>query len=396
MVLPIEVTFFVVSILLVFILVFQRLNIAFVIGLAMTLFSIPIFGLRIVEIVKESFDWILLNTIASLVLAMFLADLYRSTGVGYRMASSLESLSPRIAAVSVPAVIGLLPMPAGAYVSATIIDPLYTKCSLELHEKTFLNYWFRHVWVTVWPLYQGIILASAIVGMSFSEIAYRNWPIFLSAVLGGLFMSRRIFQKLSNNCVGVRGSRDYRGLVHLWPFIVIAVTSLAIDIPLSLSLAITIALFIAIYKPSLKTIAKSLRYSLDPTINILVIESMIFSKAIEKSGLANQLMQYLSPYIDIAVFSIPFLMVVATGFEFTYVTLAFPSILPLLKDYRITIAFLGGFAGAMLSPSHACFVLSAKFFKSSLGSVYRKHLIQTTAFTILIGIAITLLIFKFA
>ncbi|MEM0006446.1 MAG: DUF401 family protein, partial [Ignisphaera sp.] len=81
-----------------------------------------------------------------------------------------------------------------------------------------------------------------------------------------------------------------------------------------------------------------------------------------------------------------------TGFEFTFVTIAFPAVLPLLTDYRITLAFLGGYMGAMLSPAHACFVLTAKFFRSDLGSVYRRYLILAAGLTIAIVIAIVAII----
>ncbi|MEM0338849.1 MAG: DUF401 family protein [Ignisphaera sp.] len=383
---------FIISTLLAFILILYGFNIAIAIGLAILVYSLPLQGLEIIEIIKDSFNLILLNTVLSLILAMFLADLFRSSGIGNKMVASLESLSPRLAAFSVPAIIGLLPMPAGAYISATIIDPLYTNCKLGSEDKTFLNYWFRHVWVTVWPLYQVVILASAILNMSFNDILYYNWPIFVGALTSGLIKSMPIMLAFSGNCIKREKHRSYSGLLYLWPFIVIAILVMVVKMPLPLSLITTIILFIAIHKPSKYAIKNGLKYSIDPTITMLIIESLIFSNVIERSGLSNQLAQHLYRYADIAVFAIPFLMVIATGFEFTFATLAFPSILPLLKGYRITLAFLGGFTGAMLSPSHACFVLSAKYFKSSLVSVYIKHLIQSIVLTIIITLSITILL----
>lgn len=37
----------------------------------------------------------------------------------------------------------------------------------------------------------------------------------------------------------------------------------------------------------------------------------------------------------------------------------------------ITIGFLGGFIGAMLSPAHACLVMSSRYFKAELPRVYK-------------------------
>jgi len=382
---------FLISIAIAFILIVRKFNIALALGLALLIYSLPLLGSDTVKVFVETFTRTLLETIASLVLAMFLADLYRSTYIADSVVKSLEMLSPRVAAISIPAIIGLLPMPAGAYISATIINPLYTECRLTSQEKTFLNYWFRHIWVTIWPLYQSIILASAILNMSFDAIILHNWPIFIASIFSGIIVSRTIIYRINSNCIGCR-DRDFKGLVHLWPFMAIVIMSMVLKLSLPLTLAIIIMMLIAVYRPSMDMIKSSFRYSLDPTIITLIIESMIFSRTIVETGLAHQLAVYLAPYADIAVFMIPFIMVTATGFEFTFVTIAFPAILPLLTDYRITLAFLGGYMGAMLSPAHACFVLTAKFFRSDLGSVYRRYLILAAGLTIAIVIAIVAII----
>lgn len=382
---------FLISIAIAFILIVRKFNIALALGLALLTYSLPLLGSDTVKVFVGTLTRTLLETIASLVLAMFLADLYRSTYIADIVVKSLEMLSPRVAAISIPAIIGLLPMPAGAYISATIINPLYTECRLTSQEKTFLNYWFRHIWVTIWPLYQSIILASAILNMSFDAIILHNWSIFIASIFSGIIVSRTIIYRINSNCIGCR-DRDFKGLVHLWPFMAIVIMSMVLKLSLPLTLAIIIMIFIAVYRPSMDMIKSSFRYSLDPTIITLIIESMIFSRTIVETGLAHQLAVYLAPYADIAVFMIPFIMVTATGFEFTFVTIAFPAILPLLTDYRITLAFLGGYMGAMLSPAHACFVLTAKFFRSDLGSVYRRYLILAAGLTIAIVIAIVAII----
>lgn len=378
---------FVISISVAFILIIRKFNIALALGLALLIYSLPLLGLDAMKVLAETFTKTLLETIASLVLAMFLADLYRSTHVAESVVKSLEMLSPRIAAISIPAIIGLLPMPAGAYISATIINPLYTECRLTSQERIFLNYWFRHIWVTIWPLYQSVILASAILNMSFDTIIMHNWPIFIASILSGIIVSRTAIYRINSNCIGYR-DEDLKGLVHLWPFIAIVIMSMVLRLSLPLVLAIIIVVFMIVYKPSVDIIRGSFKYSLDPTIITLIVESMIFSRTIVETGLAHQLAVHLAPYADVAVFTIPFTMVTATGFEFTFVTIAFPAILPLLTEYRIPLAFLGGYIGAMLSPAHACFVLTAKFFRSNLGSVYKRYLILAVGLTIAITAAI--------
>jgi hypothetical protein len=66
----------------------------------------------------------------------------------------------------IAAAIGLLPMPSGAYISAVVVDPLYDKKGLKSYQKTFLNYWMRHIWIPVWSLFQGVLITAAVLGVS--------------------------------------------------------------------------------------------------------------------------------------------------------------------------------------------------------------------------------------
>jgi len=361
---------FALSVLVVIALVLRGFNVALAITLSFTLYSIPLLGLNVVNVLVDSMNYTLLNTVSSLVLAMFLANIYQETKASRELVDSLEHIGSGFASITVPAVIGLLPMPAGAYISATMINPIYTKIGFNSYEKTFLNYWFRHIWSSVWPLYQNIILASAILGLSYSELAARNWPIIFSSIASGLiayYVITRGKSKWRNKTSGLKG------LIHLWPFILLAVLTLVFNIPLYLALIIVTALTIILYKASKETLIKSLKHALDPSLIILITVSLMYGKSIEETGLAKTLADILKTRELLAVILIPFSITLATGFEFTFVALGFPVLREIMlthPDY-VTLGFLGGYIGTMLSPAHACLVLSAKYFQAELPRVYK-------------------------
>ncbi|MEM0379036.1 MAG: DUF401 family protein, partial [Thermosphaera sp.] len=56
----------------------------------------------------------------------------------------------------------------------------------------------------------------------------------------------------------------------------------------------------------------------------------------------------------------------------------------------LTIAFLGGFLGAMLSPAHACLVMSSKYFNTELPRVY-KYSIPAALITLLTSLILLLI-----
>lgn len=68
----------------------------------------------------------------------------------------------KIVTVSMPLLIGLMPSIGGAYFSAPMVAETTSDIKISPEEKGFINYWFRHPWECILPLYPGILLASAI------------------------------------------------------------------------------------------------------------------------------------------------------------------------------------------------------------------------------------------
>lgn len=381
----IAITMFIVSIATAVTMIFRGINIALAMLIAYIIYTIPILGVNSIDTVVQVLNVTTMNTLSSLVLAMMLAELYRELKVSEEVVKALEKASPSVASIAIPMLIGLIPMPGGAYISAVMVNPIYDSIGLKPEEKTFVNFWFRHVWVSIWPLYQAIILSSAILGKSFSEIIKYTWVIALATMVTGLIISYKSLTRAG--FVHIKDGCRYRDLVHIWPFIALALLSLATPIPLPISIILVIALLVAVYKPGRDAVFRALKYSLNLTFILFIVLSLMFSNSIKLSGLAEILAKYLQNFTTLSVVLIPFTVIIATGFEFTFVALTFPILKPLLQGYNLTLAFLGGILGSMLSPTHACLVLSAQYFRSPLRKVYR-YTVPATILSALITITI--------
>ncbi|RLG04159.1 MAG: hypothetical protein DRN54_01725, partial [Thaumarchaeota archaeon] len=362
-----------VSIIIVLALIFRKINIAASLAVGSMIFGLLAFGPLILQVLPQAFNIPMIRTLLALILAMFLAELYGSAGASRKLVEGLTFFSPSFAALATPAIIGLLPMPGGAYVSAVILNELYGKLRLNAESKTFINYWFRHIWITTWPLYQSVILASGLLGISIRRISILNLPITLAATLIGAVAGMLIIRRSADEKCSGEGRRGVKGLLHVWPFLLIALTAVALHVDLVISLALVVLSVIAVYRPPKKDLARSLRQALSATFIAIIVFSFIYSEFIEESGVAHSLAAKLSPLADLAAFAIPFLIVIGTGVEFTFVALAFPPLAPMLKasSGRLLLAFTGGFAGALLSPAHACLILSSEYYKAELQKVYR-------------------------
>ena len=132
----------------------------------------------------------------SLVIAgvIWLSSLMSEAGMMKDLVASLKSrLSRKNLFAVLPAVVGLLPMPAGAVFSAPLLDDADQEHVLSPLSKTRINYWFRHLWDYCWPLYPGFLLAADLAGLDIWKQAALMLPLFFIAFAAGhIFLLRRI------------------------------------------------------------------------------------------------------------------------------------------------------------------------------------------------------------
>jgi len=100
---------------------------------------------------------------------------------------------PRLSLIIPPAFMGLLPMPAGALFSAPMVEESSKNLKIGAENKTFLNYWSRHLWEYTWPLYPGLILTTAIFNVPIRKIIFAQFPLTLAAVFAGFLFGVRKF-----------------------------------------------------------------------------------------------------------------------------------------------------------------------------------------------------------
>ena len=122
-------------------------------------------------------------------LIMVMSKIMEDSGQMTRLVKSFIHLSTdaRTVASVMPALIGLLPMPGGALFSAPMVEAALPKGAISADKKTILNYWYRHIWEYWWPLYPGVILAVALLGVETWRFMVFMAPMTLAAALGGWF-----------------------------------------------------------------------------------------------------------------------------------------------------------------------------------------------------------------
>jgi len=312
-----------------------------------------------------------LKVVAIVILAFTLGHLMENLGMLEKIAEELAKSFGALSFLIIPLLIGLLPMPGGALVSAVMLAPILRRYKIEPEKVTFLNYWYRHVWVTVWPLYPSVIIASAVLEIDYLTFASATYPIAFFAFISGLFLTRGLEKKLS-----ISKSTMKNLVSNFYPIILLVLLTVLLKLELLYSLLI--CLVILILQRRDVNLLKVIRKTIDPKIIVLVFAVMGYKAVIEQSGAAKTLLSEISSGLPVPVAAFLLMLIVgfATGMEMSYSSISLPLLLSftgsgevILKN--IMLAISGGFVGVMLSPLHLCYVLTAEYFKADMWKSYR-------------------------
>ncbi len=286
--------------------------------------------------------------------------------------------------ISMPLLIGMLPSLGGAYFSAPMVKEATAGLHMSREEKAYINYWFRHPWEYILPLYPGIVLASALSGIPLYDFVAANITYALALLCMGFVYSMRDISNRSLSSspeehapVTSRVTRR-NALLSFVPVgsVLLLVVVLRIDLHYAL-LAIIVPLFIVFrYRPS--GIFRIVRHGFAGDIVVLIVGIMLFKETMEASGsvrnLSNVFVENGIPVMPI-VCLLPFVIGLLTGLTAGFVGSTFPLIMSIAGGASLPVmsmAFAAGFIGVLISPVHLCLVLTREYFKADMWGVYKK------------------------
>ncbi len=278
--------------------------------------------------------------------------------------------------VSMPLLIGLLPSIGGAYFSAPMVAESTKEVNISPEEKTFINYWYRHPWEFISPLYPGLLLAAAISDIPLWKLSAVNIPITLTmAAAGFVFNMRNISGRFESCQIDKTGRKD---LLSFLPVISALLLVVLFRIELHYAIvAILIALFV-VFKYDFKNIVRTIKHGVTLDIIILIVSIMLFKEIMDVSGAVKNLSSFLvANEIPAAplLFILPFITGLLTGLSVGFIGSTFPLLISIVGGASISaivFAFAAGFLGVMLSPVHVCFVLTREYFKADMWGTYKK------------------------
>lgn len=323
-----------------------------------------------------------LRLIGIVLLVLYIGNFLEVKGHFSTLVSSLKNVvpEPRLILALPSAFIGLLPMLGGALVSAPIVEEASHRWELSGAWKTFLNYWFRHIWEYCWPLYVNMILAAAILQVPIKKIASIQFPFtVLAIILGLIWLYKHVPSLPVDRAEDTKLRAIWQILASTWPILLAILFIFTLRFDMLASLGLVAVLTQIFYRFKLKERIKLIWKSVPLRTVGLIVAVMLFKRTLEVSGALNSATGSFSPEgisSYISLFAIPFFLGLLTGVNHAYVGISFPLLLPVFGQGNpdlilVMFAYVSGFVGILLSPAHLCLFLTLDYFKADLGDVYK-------------------------
>jgi len=267
-----------------------------------------------------------------------------------------------------PALLGMLPMPGGALLSAPMVEKAGKVVSKE--KKCGLNVWFRHIMFLIYPLSPALIISVKIAQLDLYQVLLYLVPFFFFSIFLGYFF---FLHKIT-------GEIDYEQKLSLkklfLPLTVILIAPIfdflikalfAPSIPEAATLiAITSSLILAVVVGRLGAgrFGKITWESKPWDFAFIIVGMTVFLNVFTASGIPTLIQNLQIPPVLLCVV-IGFLLGFATGRIQTPALIIVPIFLTkgwILSAPVFAIMYFSIFLGYVLSPIHPCVSLSLQFF----------------------------------
>ena len=395
-------TALIVSFLFLGVMIYKRVNLGITLNAAALLLALLVLDLP--EIGNVIYETTLSPLTISLVVATFgimlLSLLYKETKVIGVLSESLSKIvnNSKLIVSMLPAVIGLLPVGGGALMSAPLVEAETEKLRLKEDKKTYVNLWFRHTIFPVYPVSQFLILAAMLTGLTLTSLILRQIPVVISMVavgyLVGLWKTPKT--KEAGNVRANRGSELKRFGITFSPILatIIAVVIFSIDVSIAAFIGVAVLLMIA--KPNLETFIKPFKNRAIWGITLAAYGAFLLRNMAEAIGISQIFGSFVTNgNIDVLLLLtvIPAFLGAITGSPSGGIAISV-SILTGIVSFTpksSSLLYISSYLGYVVAPTHLCLVLTAEYFKCSLGKLY-KYLIPSLIASFATGILVYLLI----
>lgn len=358
------------------------------------------------------------------ILLLSLSQSMRAGGQLERIVSLAKAFlrRPAVAMATLPALIGLLPMPGGALFSAPMVESAAGGSEKNRAKLSAINYWFRHIWEHWWPLYPGVILAAELTERPIEVFIVQQFPLGVFMALSGLVVFRGMRATLdaagrrADNATAMQllGATSSIWIVLLvWAAGTAAVrltvacgglgedglkrgeipSALVKYGPLTAGLVVSLLWTAWLNGLGTRSLGRIFANRSLYGLALLVVSVMVFQQLLSQTRAAGRIgaeLRALHVSALLVVCILPFIAGMVTGLAVGFVGASFPIVQEMVYQMPggsfaayMVLAYACGHLGQMLSPLHLCQIVSNRYFNTTYGPVYRRIVPAATILLVL-------------
>ena len=341
--------------------------------------------------------YLFVSLTALLLLVNVIGAAMEEIGLSSRLVPAIQGLfkSRRFALALIPLMMGMLPTPGGIMLSAPMVREAGDKIGVERSRLAAINFFFRHQWESVWPLFPAVPLVQGLLGISALKLFSCHIILAGAGILGGavfLLMFGIPPKKPDQHQVKRHiGHHLWDFFGAFWPIAFTAGLYIAFDLPPAVGIFLAIIGLLKIHKVPLKRWGAIFSAAREPDMVMLIFGALFFKLNLETSGAIGSVVEFFtSAHVPpgLLLFGLPMLVGFSTGVTMPTVAITYPFLLAFIgtgseaKMGLEGLAFSGVLFGLWLTPVHLCLSLSASYFQTSLLKIILKLLLPAAGVAI--------------
>jgi hypothetical protein len=266
------------------------------------------------------------------------------------------------------------------------------KLRLEKNRQAYVNIWFRHTIFPIYPMSQVLILTGALTGLSVTSLIIRQAPVVAVMIVIGYLIGFWKTEPTKGEALRNSLNASLLSLLKAFaPILAMILALVAFNLDVSVASFIGVITLLLITKPSLNTFSKPFRSKAIYEITLAAFGAMLLRNVTMASGISQTFgMLIAGGNINdfILLSTLPAALAFLLGSPSGGVAISVSMLAGTLKFVPKTagLLYIITYLGYLGAPTHLCLVLTADYFKSSLGEVYR-YLIPSLALTFLAAIS---------
>jgi len=345
----------------------------------------------------QTTGYLFISLTALLLLVNVIGAAMEEIGLSKRLVPAMQGLfkSRRFALALIPLMMGMLPTPGGIMLSAPMVRDAGDKIGVERSRLAAINYFFRHQWESVWPLFPAVPLIQSLLGISALKLFSYHIILTGAGILGGIIVLLMFgIPPKQPDHIQVKRHIGHNLLDFLhafWPIAFTAGLYVAFDLPPAAGVFLAIIGLLIIHKVPFKRWLSVFKAAREPDMVLLIFGALFFKLNLQTSGAIGSVVEFLTnAHVppELLLFGLPMLVGFTTGVTMPTVAITYPFLIAFIgtgSEAKIgleTLAFSGLLVGLWLTPVHLCLTLSASFFQTSLLKIIFKLLLPSAAVAI--------------